>query len=60
VRGSDLRLSGRISLQDFKTRAQQRFALLDDHSRGYLTLETLPETEVERLLPRRPKVRVKA
>jgi hypothetical protein len=60
VRGSDLRLTGRISLNDFRTRAQQRFALLDEDSKGYLTLAGLPETEVERLMPKRVRRRTKA
>jgi hypothetical protein len=51
VQGSDLHLSGLISLADFRTRADQRFKLLDNHDRGYLTLDTLPETQAQSLLP---------
>jgi hypothetical protein len=53
VRGSDLRLSGVINLTDFKTRAEQRFALLDERGRGALTLASLPYTQAQRLMPRR-------
>jgi hypothetical protein len=52
VQGSDIRLTGAISLADFKTRAQQRFEILDSSNRGYLTLDTLPETEAQRMLPK--------
>jgi hypothetical protein len=51
VRGSDIRLTGVISLGDFKTRAEQRFKLLDDEDKGYLTLTGLPKTEAEKLMP---------
>ena len=53
VQGSDIRITGLITLADFKTRAQQRFDLLDNEHKGYLTLAGLPETEAEQSLPRR-------
>jgi len=51
VQGSDIRLSGIISLHDFKVRAEQRFKLLDYKNKGYLTLTTLPETQAQSLMP---------
>ena len=51
VQGSDIRLTGVISLADFKTRAQQRFEILDFDHRGYLTLEGLPETDAQKNQP---------
>ena len=51
VQGSDIRLSGTISLNDFKTRAQQRFDILDFDHKGYLTLAGLPETEAQKNTP---------
>jgi hypothetical protein len=52
VQGSDIRLTGAITLSDFERRAEQRFNLLDNEHRGYLTLDTLPETEVQQALPK--------
>jgi hypothetical protein len=52
VQGCDLRLTGAITLTDFKTRAAQRFDILDDGHRGYLTLKDLPETEAQKLMPK--------
>lgn len=57
VQGADIRLTGAITLSDFKTRAEQRFRLLDDKERGYLTLDTLPETQAEALLPQKDRRR---
>jgi hypothetical protein len=55
VAASDLSFSGKISQADFKTRASQRFDVLDADQRGYLTLESLPKTVVQTLQkPRRP------
>jgi hypothetical protein len=51
VQGSDIRISGIITLNDFKTRAQQRFDLLDFNHKGYLTLSGLPETEAQKNVP---------
>ncbi len=53
VQGSDIRLTGNITLADFKARAQQRFEALDTDHKGYLTLASLPETEAQRLAPHR-------
>ena len=52
VQGADIRLSGRISLSDFRTRAEQRFKILDYDDKGYLTLAGLPETSAQKLLPK--------
>jgi hypothetical protein len=51
VQGCDIRLTGYINLNDFKTRGEQRFKLLDDENKGYLTLAGLPQTEAQRLMP---------
>jgi hypothetical protein len=53
VQAADVRLTGQITLGDFKVRARQRFALLDPTSRGYLTLADLPKTEAQKALMRR-------
>jgi len=54
VAASDLSFSGKISQADFKTRASQRFDVLDSDQRGYLTLNSLPKTVVQTLAkPRR-------
>jgi len=54
VAASDLSFSGKISQADFKTRANQRFDVLDVDQRGYLTLNSLPRTVVQTLVkPRR-------
>jgi hypothetical protein len=54
VAASDLSFSGKISQADFKTRASQRFDVLDADQRGYLTLGSLPKTVVQTLIkPRR-------
>jgi len=58
VAASDLSFSGKISQADFKTRANQRFDVLDFDQRGYLTLDSLPKTTVQTLLkPKRPDKR---
>jgi hypothetical protein len=49
VAASDLSFSGKISQADFKTRANQRFDLLDSDERGYLTLDSLPKTVAQTL-----------
>jgi len=55
VAASDLSFSGKISQADFKTRANQRFDVLDSDQRGYLTLNSLPKTVAQTLVkPRRP------
>jgi hypothetical protein len=51
VQGCDIRITGIITLSDFKTRGQQRFKLLDFDNKGYLTLAGLPETEAQKLAP---------
>jgi hypothetical protein len=51
VQGADIRLSGLISLSDFRTRAEQRFKILDYDDKGYLTLAGLPQTSAQKLLP---------
>jgi hypothetical protein len=51
VAASDLSFNGRISLVDFKRRASQRFDLLDQDGRGYLTLASLPQTAAQRMEP---------
>ena len=51
VQGSDIRLTGIITLADFKARAQQRFEVLDFNHKGYLTLDGLPQTEAEKNQP---------
>jgi hypothetical protein len=51
VQGCDIRIAGTITLNDFKTRAQQRFELLDFDHKGYLTLAGLPETEAQKNTP---------
>jgi Ca2+-binding EF-hand superfamily protein len=54
VAASDLSFAGKISQADFKTRASQRFDVLDSDQRGYLTLNSLPKTFAETLVkPRR-------
>ncbi len=53
VQGSDIRIAGAITLADFKTRAAQRFDILDNEHKGYLTLAGLPETEAQQALPHR-------
>ncbi len=54
VAASDLSFSGKISQADFKTRANQRFDVLDADQRGYLTLKSLPITVAQSLIkPRR-------
>jgi hypothetical protein len=50
VAASDLSFSGKISQADFKTRASQRFDVLDADQRGYLTLDTLPKTFAQTLI----------
>ena len=47
VAASDLSFAGRISLADFRRRAEQRFAKLDSTGRGYLMLADLPKTRVQ-------------
>jgi hypothetical protein len=60
VAASDLSFSGKISQADFKTRANQRFDVLDSDQRGYLTLDSLPKTYAETLnKSRRPGKRGK-
>jgi Ca2+-binding EF-hand superfamily protein len=50
VAASDLSFSGRISQADFKTRANQRFDVLDYDQRGYLILNSLPKTLAQTLV----------
>jgi hypothetical protein len=50
VAASDLSFAGHISRADFKTRADQRFDILDSDQLGYLTLAGLPKTRAQELL----------
>lgn len=50
VAASDLSFSGKINQADFKTRANQRFDVLDVDQRGYLTLNSLPKTVAQTLV----------
>ena len=52
VQGADIRLTGKISLSDFRTRAQQRFKVLDEDGKGYLTLAGLPQTQAAQYAPK--------
>jgi hypothetical protein len=47
VAASDLSFTGRITVADFKRRAEQRFDTLDTDKQGFLTLESLPKTTVQ-------------
>ena len=49
VRSADRSLSGRITLADFLARADHNFDALDGAGRGYLTLDSLPQTPVQQL-----------
>jgi len=53
VAGADLDLNSRITLANFRRRAEQRFALLDKDGQGYLLLAELPKTQVQRQADRR-------
>ncbi len=53
VAGSDLDLNSRITLANFKTKAAQRFAMLDMDNKGYLALSELPKTAAQRQGERR-------
>jgi hypothetical protein len=44
VSSSDLNFDGKISLEEYLLAADRRFDLLDTDKRGYLTLNTLPQT----------------
>lgn len=57
VQSADIRLSGLITLDDFRTRARQRFDFLDEKKAGYLTLEGLPRTQVQPEPDRRDRKR---
>ncbi len=50
VAASDLSFAGHISRADFKTRADQRFDILDNDQLGFLTLAALPKTRAQELL----------
>ncbi len=52
VTAADLDFNGRITLAEFRTRADQRFRLLDPDDRGYLTPDDLPKTAVQEGGPR--------
>jgi hypothetical protein len=47
VADADLDLNSRISLNNFKAKAAQRFATLDVDGKGYLLLQELPKTQVQ-------------
>jgi len=57
VASADLDLNSRITLASFKTKAGQRFALLDVDGKGYLTLAELPKTVIQRQGERRGRGR---
>jgi hypothetical protein len=58
VQAADLDLNGVITRQNFLKLADMHFQTLDTTGRGYLTLATLPKTEVQKLLEKmRPKKR---
>lgn len=58
VAASDLSFSGRITLADFKRRANQRFDRLDKDKKGYLELASLPKTMAQSMAsPDRPRRR---
>ena len=48
VRSADQSFVGRVTLKMFTSRADQNFNTLDQQGRGYLTLEDLPRTPVQR------------
>jgi hypothetical protein len=47
VASADLDLTSRITLANFRTKAAQRFTLLDPDNRGYLLLADLPKTAIQ-------------
>ena len=47
VRSADDSFIGRLTLKAFLARADHNFDVLDEHERGYLTLEALPRTQVQ-------------
>jgi len=55
VAGADLDINGRITLNNFKTRAAQRFAILDVDGKGYLLLPDLPKTQSQKQDGRRER-----
>jgi hypothetical protein len=48
VLSADRNLDGRVSLAEFKAQADRHFAALDPTGRGYLTLDSLPQTPAEK------------
>ena len=58
VLAADLDLNGVITRKNFLKLANMHFQTLDTGGRGYLTLATLPKTQVQKLLDKsRPKKR---
>ncbi len=55
VAAAETQFDGRITLQEFEAAADRRFDLLDPKQRGYLTLDTLPKTPVQKEIERRAK-----
>ena len=53
VTGADANFDGRVTLAEFLAAADRHFAELDTAGTGYLTLETLPKTVVQRRLSHR-------
>jgi hypothetical protein len=59
VAAADTQFDGRITLQEFEAAADRRFDLLDTKQRGYLTLDTLPKTPVQKAIEQRAKEKQK-
>jgi hypothetical protein len=57
ILAADFNINGVISRDNFLKLADMHFTALDPDERGYLTLESLPQTTVEKLLGRSRRVR---
>jgi Ca2+-binding EF-hand superfamily protein len=55
VANADFDLNSRITLANFRKKAEQRFARLDKDGKGYLVLSDLPKTTAQRQGERRAK-----
>jgi hypothetical protein len=60
VAAADVRFDSRITLDEFLAASDRRFAALDKKGLGYLTLDALPKTPVQRVLERIAARRAKA